>query len=136
MPIERKPAKISNQQFLNALLYTAENGCDGGRYQKSTGSGIRYYVRFNRWSKNGTILRIFEELQKQNIISIQSEVLCLDNTSIKVHPDAAGTKKTNGEQSLVKNGKFEGGLFACKISLCSRRIWARLACRGSRPKRG
>ena len=28
MPIERKLAKISNQQFLNALLYIVENGCE------------------------------------------------------------------------------------------------------------
>ena len=37
---------------------------------------------------------------------VQSEVLCLDSTSIKVHPDAAGAKKTSGEQSI---GRSKGG---------------------------
>ena len=106
MPIERNPAKISNHQFLNALLYLIENGCKWRALPKTFGNWHTIYVRFNRWSKNGTIQRIFEELQKQNIIDVQSEVLCLDSTSIKVHPDAAGAKKTSGEQSI---GRSKGG---------------------------
>ena len=64
------------------------------------------YMKFNRWSKNGTIQRIFEELQKQNVIDTQTEILCLDSTSIKLHPDAAGVKKSSGEQSI---GRSKGG---------------------------
>ncbi len=67
MPIERKPAKISIQQFLNGLLYIVENGCKWRALQKKFGNWHTIYVRFNRWAKNGTIQRIFEELQKQNI---------------------------------------------------------------------
>ena len=106
MPIERKPAKISNQQFLNALLYLIENGCKWRALPKTFGNWHTIYVKFNRWSKNGTIQRIFEELQKQKIIDIQSEVLSLDSTSIKVHPDAAGAKKSSGEQNI---GRSKGG---------------------------
>ena len=58
------------------------------------------------WSKNGTIQRIFEELQKQKIIDIQSEVLSLDSTSVKVHTDAAGARKSSGEQNI---GRSKGG---------------------------
>ena len=83
-----------------------ENGCKWRALPKKFGNWHTIYVRFNRWSKNGTIQRIFEELQKQNIIDVQSEVLCLDSTSIKVHPDAAGAKKTIGEQSI---GRSKGG---------------------------
>ena len=61
------------------------------------------HVTFNKWSQNGTIQRIFEELQKQNIIDVQSEVLSLDSISIKVPPDAAGMKKTNGKQSIGRS---------------------------------
>ena len=92
MQIERKPAKISNQQFLNALLYIVENGC----------KWYTIYMKFNRWSKNGTIQRIFEELQSQNIIDVQSKILCLDSTSVKVHPDVADARNASGEQSLIK----------------------------------
>ena len=106
MPIERKPAKISSQQFLNALLYLVENGCKWRALPKKFGNWHTIYMRFSRWSKNGTIQRIFEELQKQNIINIQSNILCIDSTSIKVHPDATGARRVNGEQSI---GRSKGG---------------------------
>ena len=54
------------------------------------------------WSKNGTIQRIFEELQKQKIINIQSDDLSLDSTRVKIHPDAAGAKKSSGKQNLIQ----------------------------------
>ena len=107
MPVERKPAKIPNQQFLNALLYLVENGCKWRALPKKFGNWHTIYMKFNRWSKNGTIQRIFEELQKQNVIDIQTEILCLDSTSIKVHPDAAGAKKSSGEQQSI--GRSKGG---------------------------
>ena len=106
MPIERKPAKISNQQFMNALLYIVENGCKWKALPKEFGNWHTNYLKFNRWTKNGTTQRIFDELQKQNIIDVQSEVLCLDITSIKVHPNASGARKTSGEQSI---GRSKGG---------------------------
>ena len=106
MPIERKSAKISNQQFLNALLYMVENGCKWKALPKKFGNWHTNYMRFSRWTKNGTTQRIFDELQKQNIIDVQSEVLCLDSTSIKVHPNASGSRKTSGEQSI---GRSKGG---------------------------
>lgn len=60
-------------------------------------------MKFNRWSKNGTIQRIFDEMQKENMIDIRSDVLCIDSTSIKVHPDAAGARKSSGEQSIERS---------------------------------
>ena len=68
MPQERKPGKISHYQFMQALLYVVENGCKWRALPKKFGNWHTIYVRFNRWSKNGTIQRIFEELQKQNIV--------------------------------------------------------------------
>ena len=106
MAIERKPAKISNQQFLNVLLYLVENGCKWRALPKKFGNWHTIYMKFNRWSKNGTIQRIFDELQKQNIIDIQGDVLCLDSTSIKVHPNASGARKSIGKQSI---GRPKGG---------------------------
>jgi hypothetical protein len=81
-------------------------GVNGVRCQKTFGNLHTIYVKFNRWSKNGTIQRIFEELQKQKIIDIQSEVLSLDITSVKVHPDAVGARKSSGEQNI---GRSKGG---------------------------
>lgn len=71
-------------------------------------------MKFNQWSKNGTIQRIFDEMQKSNMINIRLDVLCINSTSIKVHPDAAGARKSSGEQSI---GRSKGGL-TTKIHLC------------------
>ena len=106
MPVARKKPSISNYQFMCALLYIIENGCKWRALPKKYGNWHTIYVRFNRWSKNGTISRIFEELQKLDIIDIRTDVLCIDSTSIKVHPDAAGARKSNGEQSI---GRSKGG---------------------------
>ncbi len=53
-----------------------------------------------------TLQRIFDELQKQNIIEAQSRVLCLDITSIKIHSNASVARKTSGKQSI---GRSKGG---------------------------
>lgn len=91
MPIPRRPA-ISNYDFMCALLYIIENGCKWRALLKEFGNWHTIYTRFNRWSKNGTIDRIFEELQRKNIIEIRTEIVCIDSTSIKVHPAAAGAR--------------------------------------------
>ena len=51
------------------------------------------YVRMNRWSKNGVLARVFAALQTEDIIQINVEVVCLDSTSVKVHPDGTGALK-------------------------------------------
>lgn len=106
MPIPRKRPNISNYDFMRVLLYIIENGCKWRALPKEFGNWHTIYTRFNRWSKNGTIDRIFEELQRKNIIEIRTEIVCIDSTSIKVHPDASGALKANGEQSI---GRSKGG---------------------------
>ena len=96
MPVARKPATISNYKFLCALLYIIENGCKWRALPKKYGNWHSVYMKFSRWSKNGTIQKIFDEMQKMGLIDINTDVLCIDSTSIKVHPDAAGARKSNG----------------------------------------
>ena len=45
-------------------------------------------MRFNRWAKTGTIQQIFEQLQEMNIIDNRTDVLCIESTYVKVHPNA------------------------------------------------
>ena len=98
VPIPRKPPEILNYQFLCALLYIIENGCKWRALPKKYGKRHTIYMKFNRRSKNGTIQRIFEEMQNLNIIDVRTDTLCIDSTSIKVHSDAAGVRKSNGTQ--------------------------------------
>lgn len=106
MPVPRKKPTITNYDFMKALLYIIENGCKWRALPKEYGNWHTIYTRFNRWSKNGVIDRIFEELQEKNIIEIRTEIVCIDSTSIKVHPDASGARKENREQSI---GRSKGG---------------------------
>ena len=54
----------------------------------------------NRWSKRGVLDKVFAALQDEGIININSDVVCLDSTTVKVHPDACGAlKKEENNQS-------------------------------------
>ena len=96
MPVQRRKATIANYDFLCAILYIIENGCKWRALPKEYGNWHTIYVKLNRWSKNGTLERIFEALQNEGIISIETTVVCLDSTTVKVHPDATGALKKTG----------------------------------------
>jgi transposase len=100
LPVQRGNVEIPNKVFLNALLYVIENGCKWRQLPKEYGKWNSIYKRANRWAKNGTLAKVFLELQKEQIIKIRIERISLDSTNIKVHPDAHGAlKKTENNQS-------------------------------------
>ena len=53
----------------------------------------------NRWPKSGVMDRVFEELQRSQVVRIKIEALSRDSTSIKVRPDGTGAQKTALEPS-------------------------------------
>ena len=95
-PKQRKPAKISNLEVLNAVLYIVENGCKWRRLPKEYGDWHVIYVRVNRWAKKGVLQKAFLHLQQLGIIQIQVNIVSLDSTCIKVHPDGMGALKKAG----------------------------------------
>jgi hypothetical protein len=52
-------------------------------------------MRLNRWAKSGVPERVFWAIQVEGLIGI--EVLSLDSTAVKVHPDAHGASKKKRE---------------------------------------
>ena len=100
LPRQRGNVSMSNLQLINAILYVTENGCKWRALPKSYGNWHTVYVRINRWSKNGVLQRLFEALQMEGIIKIRMESVCLDSTTVKVHPDGTGAlKKQENKQS-------------------------------------
>ena len=100
LPVQRGNVKISNLQLINAILYVAENGCKWRALPKEYGNWHTVYVRLNRWSKNGVLERVFKGLQVEGIIKVRVNFICLDSTTVKVHPDACGAlKKMESRQS-------------------------------------
>ena len=113
MPIARKPAKISNYEFMCAMLYIVENGCKWRALPKKYGNWHTIYMKFSRWSKNGTISKILEAMKKQKLLNEGDYIFFIDSTSIKVSPNANKNKK-NQKQSI---GRSKGGL-TTKLHLC------------------
>lgn len=100
LPIQRGNVSLSNLQVVNAILYVAEHGCKWRGLPKRFGNWHTIYTRMNRWTKAGVLDRMFEELQRAQVVRIRIEAVSLDSTSIKVHPDGAGAlKKTDPKPS-------------------------------------
>ena len=88
MSIVRKPAKISNYKSMYTMLYIIENGCKQRSLPKKYGKWHTIYVKFDRWSKSGTIARNLTVIKKQKLFNEGNYVLFIDSTSIKITPDA------------------------------------------------
>jgi transposase len=100
LPRQRGNVKLPNLQLLNALLYVAEHGCKWRGLPKRFGNWHTIYTRMNRWSKNGVLDQVFEQLQREQIVRIRIEAVSLDSTTVKVHPDGTGAlKKTDPKPS-------------------------------------
>jgi transposase len=93
LPRQRGNVRVTNLQFLNALLYVAEQGCKWRGLPKRFGPWHTVYTRMNRWSKNGVLDQVFERLQKEQIVRIKIEAVKMDSTIVKVHPDGTGALK-------------------------------------------
>ena len=91
LPVQRGNVKIENRTLLNALIYRCENGCKWRALPKSFGNWHVIYVRFNRWSENGVLERVYTALTAEGLPDCG--VYALDSTAIKVHPDAQGALK-------------------------------------------
>ena len=93
LPRQRGNVSLSNQQVLNAILYVAEHGCKWRGLPRHFGNWHTIYTRMNRWSKNGVLDRVFEHLQRAQLIRIKLEAVSLDSTIVKIHPDGTGALK-------------------------------------------
>ena len=96
LPRQRGNVSHENLNVINAILFVAENGCKWRALPKRFGNWHTIYTRMNRWAKAGVLDRMFEELQRSQVVRIRIEAVSLVSTSIKVHPDGPGAlKKTD-----------------------------------------
>ena len=101
LPKQRGNVSLANLQVLNAILYIAEQGCKWRALPAHYGNWHTIYTRMNRWAKWGVLDRVFEQIQRLQIARIKIEVVSLDSTSIKVHPDATGALKKTVPKPLA-----------------------------------
>ncbi len=98
LPLQRGNVNVSNIQVVNAILHVAEQGCKWRALPRRFGNWHTIYTRMNRWSKAGVLARLFEHLQRRQIIRIKIEAVSLDSTIVKVHPDGTGALKKTGRR--------------------------------------
>ena len=105
LPKQRGNVSMTNLQVVNAMLYVAEQGCKWRGLPHRFGNWHTIYTRMRRWAKAGVLDKMFEELQRQQVVRIRIEAVSLDSTSIKVHPDGMGAlKKTDRNPSASPAG--------------------------------
>jgi transposase len=100
LPRQRGNVSMTNLQLLNALLYVVEHGCKWRGLPRHFGNWHTIYTRMSRWSKAGVLDRVFARLQEEQIVAIRIEHVCLDSTTIKVHPDGTRAPKKTVRKPL------------------------------------
>ena len=93
LPVQRGNVRIPNIIFINALLFIAENGCKWRALPEHFGNWFTIHARMHRWAKTGVLDRLFAVLRDLHLVDGGVEVLGLDSTSVKVHPDGTGAQK-------------------------------------------
>lgn len=115
LPLQRGNVSLTNLQVVNAMLYVAEHGCKWRGLPKRFGNWHTIYTRMRRWTKAGVLDKMFEELQREQVIRIRIEAVSLDSTSIKVHPDAAGAlKKRTAIHRQIPRWMEHQGSYGCR----------------------
>ena len=88
LPRQRGNVAVDNYRFVNALLWMCRTGAPWRDLPECYGKWITVCRRFNRWSGNGAMERLFTALQEERIIAVEVRVPALDSTSVKVHRHA------------------------------------------------
>ena len=101
LPKQTGNVSLENLQVINAILYVAEQGCKWRGLPEHFGNWHTIYTRMNRWAKNGVLDRLFTKLQELRMVQIKLEVVSLDSTSVKVHPDGMGALKKTVDKPLA-----------------------------------
>lgn len=78
-----------NRLFIEAVLYRYRAGIPWRDLPPRFGNWHRVYVRFDRWSKQGVWVRIFEQLATDP----NNEYAMIDATIVRTHRSAAGARK-------------------------------------------
>ena len=105
LPVQRGNVSINNLQVLNAILYVVEHGCKWRGLPERFGKWHTVYTRMNRRSKSGVLDRVFAALQEEQILRVNVEVVALNSTSVKVHPDGTGAPRKRGCKPSANPGE-------------------------------
>jgi len=88
-----KPPKLSDREFVEAMLYLARVACPWRDLPKRFGKWDAVYNRFRRWEELGVWEALFRELPADVTAIVK---VFFDSTVIRAHPHAAGAPAKKG----------------------------------------
>lgn len=97
-PKQRGNVSLSNLSVLNAILYIMTNKGKWRQLPPEFGNWHTVYVRMNRWSKNGTLDKIFQEMQLHHLIVIKIEV-CADQSVEAINSQICKQERNTNEHT-------------------------------------
>ena len=101
------------------LLYVVENGCKWRALPKEFGNWHTVYMRMRRWAENGVLFHLFEALQNELKLQVDTSALSLDSSCIKVHHDGTGALKKR--KTIHRQNTRRPGTPGCEFALpCGR----------------
>jgi transposase len=92
------PAKLSDRDFLEAVLYLNRTGCPWRDLPNALGYWHAVYMRFRRWEERGVWQRLWKDLQTEPFA--QARAMFLDSTTVRAHHHAAGAPKKTAPSRL------------------------------------
>jgi transposase len=92
------PPKLSDRDFLEALLYLNRTGTPWRDLPSELGAWDVVYMRFRRWTERGVWQRLWQDLQAGPLADARD--LLLDSTTVRAHPHAAGAPKKRAATKL------------------------------------
>ena len=105
-PIGRPPE--NERRTINGILWVLKTGAPWRDLPKEFGYWNAVYQRFNTFTFNGTIARIFQELLqlKYDLGQIDLEFAAIDGSIVRVHKAAAGasSKKKANRKTMPSDG--------------------------------
>lgn len=81
-----------NHTFVNALPWMCRAEAPWRGLPECCGKWV-VYRRFDRWSGDGAMERLFTALREERVIGAEIRVLAMDSTSAEVHRHAAGAPR-------------------------------------------
>lgn len=90
--------------FVDAVLYVARTGIPWRDLPERFGHWNAVWRRFDRWSRSGVWVKVFEALQDPDV-----EWLILDSTVVRAHPSAAGARKKRAVPPASASGGVGAG---------------------------
>ena len=88
-PLGRGKARVDDRRVVNGIFYVLRTGSPWRDLPERYGPHTTVYNRFNRWSRKGVWLAMFEALAARSPQSLH----LIDSSIVRAHQHAAGGKR-------------------------------------------